>query len=51
MMFLGRFTTLLFVLAVVYGQPVDPYYQEDFANDNLYHDYAARQQEKQIGAP
>jgi hypothetical protein len=43
---------LVLVLASTgYGQPVDPYYQEDFANDNLYHDYAARQQEKLVGAP
>lgn len=53
MMSWSRFVVLLVLVltSTGYGQPVDPYYQEDFANDNLYHDYAARQQEKLIGAP
>jgi hypothetical protein len=47
--------TLIFLIlffVVTRSQPaMDPYYQEEFSNDNLYHDYAARQQEKQLGAP
>ena len=47
--------TLIFmflIFAVARSQPaMDPYYQEEFSNDNLYHDYATRQQEKQLGAP
>jgi hypothetical protein len=53
MMSLSRFATLfVLILAAVHGQPQDDqYYQEDFSNDNLYHDYAARQNDKEVGAP
>jgi hypothetical protein len=43
---------MFLIFASARSQPtMDPYYQEEFSNDNLYHDYAARQQEKQLGAP
>jgi len=28
----------------------DPNYQQDYSQDNLYHDYAARQAQKEAGA-
>ena len=31
------------------GGSGDPYYEQEYAQDNLYHDYAARQQEKAEG--
>jgi hypothetical protein len=44
--------SLVLALAVVVSRGQDYYsppQQDDYANDNLYHDYAARQQEKQVG--
>jgi len=35
----------------VYGQDQGQYYDESYSNDNLYHDYAARQQDKVAGNP
>lgn len=46
-----RMFALLVVLAVVARGQQDGYYQDDYANDNLYHDYAARQNDKDAGAP
>lgn len=43
MMALLQFTT-----GQDYGN-ADPYYEQEYAQDNLYHDYAARQQEKSYG--
>lgn len=45
--FLRVFLSLFLVLSTQ-GQQYDPYDQE-YAQDNLYHDYAARQQEKAVG--
>lgn len=53
MLSLSRIATLLVVVlaAVAHGQDQDQYYQDDYSNDNLYHDYAARQNDKEVGAP
>jgi hypothetical protein len=53
MMSFSRIAVLLVVVltAVAHGQEPDQYYQDDYSNDNLYHDYAARQNEKEVGAP
>jgi hypothetical protein len=39
---------LLFVLTIVAGQRYDQGY-DDYAQDNLYHDYAMKQQDKEAG--
>jgi len=38
----------IFVVTFVYGQE-EQYYDEQYANDNLYHNYAAKEQEKDVG--
>ena len=41
-------TAFLFVLAIVGGQRYEQGY-DDYSQDNLYHDYAIKQQEKEVG--
>ena len=40
---------VLTFLSLVLGQQQYQGYDQDYANDNLYHDYAMRQQEKDVG--
>jgi len=42
---------LISFLALAQSQQYQAEYDQDYANDNLYHDYAMRQQEKDVGKP
>lgn len=51
MMMLMRLLPLIGVSLIVLtqGQQYQEYADQEYANDNLYHDYAMRQQEKDVG--
>ena len=52
MMTIHRFLLIcvLFLLSPSQGQQYDGGYDQDYAQDSLYHDYAMRQQEKEAAA-
>jgi hypothetical protein len=37
------------LIVLTQGQQYQEYADQEYANDNLYHDYAMRQQEKDVG--